>query len=90
MIVTTGKIVKIEVGYYTFERSCEHPGVVRVESKPGTLERGIIELPANREEAEMLITAYRRAINEDVPYRECGVSQSAEPEGASSSKAGRS
>ncbi len=21
--------MKIEVGYYTFERSCEHPGVVR-------------------------------------------------------------
>ncbi len=70
--------MKIEVGYYTFERSCEHPGVVRVESKPGL--GGTIELPANREEAERFITAYWRAINEDVPYRECGVSQSAEPE----------
>ena len=67
MIVTTGKVIKIEACGYVFERSCETPGCVTVRGREGAL-----RLPGPAE-AEKFIAAYRRAVAEDVPYRETGV-----------------
>lgn len=67
MIITTGKSIKIDVGAWSLqvERSCETPGKVDVRG-----EGGHVALPANKAEAERFIAAYRRAIDEDIPYRE--------------------
>lgn len=68
MIVTTGKSIKIDVGTcgLQIERSCETPGKVSVANGKG----GWIDLPANPDEAAMFIASYRRAIAEDIPYRD--------------------
>jgi len=67
MIVTTGKHIKIDAACsrYTLSRTAETPGVVRVEERKG----GSITLPANEQESEDFIAAYRRAIKEDIEYR---------------------
>lgn len=69
MIITTGKSIKIDVGTWglELERSCETPGLVTVR---GEGPNNHLHLPANKQEAERFIAAYRRAIEEDVPYRE--------------------
>ena len=64
MIVTTGKSIRIEAVSFHFKRSCETPGVVDVQN--GT---GLITLPASAIERETFIAAYRRACEEDIPYR---------------------
>ena len=68
MIVTTGRIIKIELireaQSYRLERTSEAPGVVRLRWRDR-----LIDLPANLEDAERFINAYRRAIDEDVGYR---------------------
>lgn len=70
MIVCTGKSIKIDVnGYTRLERSCETPGKVDVIDRDGNR----ISLPANASEAERFILAYRRAIEEDIPYRKSEV-----------------
>lgn len=75
-IVTTGKSIKIDLnGYTRLERSCESPGVVRVWDREGQS----ILLPANEGEHETFIAAYRRACEEDVPYRKSEVESSLLP-----------
>jgi hypothetical protein len=66
MIVTTGKIIKIDAGRFTFQRTCEAVGCVTVRDSSGT----IMALPVNEQESEEFIKAYRRAIAEDIAYRE--------------------
>lgn len=68
MIVTTGKSIKIDCNAWGLRlvRSCETPGLVTVTDREGKT----LGLPANEEEAERFIVAYRRAIAEDIPYRE--------------------
>jgi hypothetical protein len=68
LIITTGKSIKIDVGTWALqlERSCETPGLVTVRGEGS----GVLSLPANLDEAERFIAAYRRAIEEDIPYRE--------------------
>lgn len=73
MIVTTGKSIKIDVdGYLHLERSCETPGKVTLRrlSRTDTTVVQCVDLPAHPDEAERLIKAYRRALAEDIPYRE--------------------
>ena len=66
MIVTTGKIIKIDAGNFHFERTCETPGAVTLRDRHGTS----IRLPANTTELERIIAAYRRAATEEIAYRE--------------------
>lgn len=67
MIITTGKIVRIESGQFQFEKSAETPGRVRV---TGTRHfDGAIDLPGNEEEARRFCAAYLRSVSEDVGYR---------------------
>jgi len=70
MIVTTGRIIKVETGdavfRYMFERTSETPGSVRVHAVHQSV---TVELPANEADAARFIEAYRRAIKEDVGYR---------------------
>lgn len=81
MIVTTGKSIKIDVGAWSLqvERTCEAPGKVSVSNSKG----GYIELPAHPDEAAKFIASYRRAIAEDIPYRESKFEdwRAAQPEG---------
>lgn len=68
MIVTTGKIIKVDLGLtyqYNFERTSEAPGICSVSHKGVTM-----TLPANIDDMERFIAAYRRAVSEDVGYRE--------------------
>ena len=69
MIITTGKIVKVDISNFQFERSAETPGLVTVVSSwsPGKGER--FSLPANEDEADRFIMAYRRVIDEQIEYR---------------------
>lgn len=71
MIVRTGKNIKIDVGAWGLqvERTCETPGKVSVQDGKG----GYVGLPANLDDSEKFIAAYRRAIAEDIPYRESNV-----------------
>lgn len=69
MIVTTGRIIKVELPRegnqsYRFERTSDAPGAVHLQWRDQR-----IVLPANHAEAEEFITAYRRAITENVGYR---------------------
>jgi len=67
MIVTTGKIIRVETrGGFTFERNSETPGMVRVSSRRMN---ETMELPANDEEVQAFCEAYVRAAKEDVGYR---------------------
>lgn len=66
MIVTTGRIIKVDAGNLHFERTCETPGAVTLRDLRGVA----ITLPANPEEVERVIAAYRRAAAEDIAYRE--------------------
>lgn len=75
MIVTTGKIIKIEtLDKYYFERSAETPGLVTVRSA-SVLRNGneVLSLPANKNDMERFIAAYRRACEEQIDYRESNV-----------------
>jgi hypothetical protein len=70
MIITVGKTVKIETVWgITLTRSCETPGLVTVILKDGQH----LKLPANNDEVEGFIAAYRRVVVEDIPYREVRV-----------------
>lgn len=69
MIVTTGKIIKIQVGHLTLERSCEAPGAVRVTSD---ISIGSLSLPVESNGSERFIEAYKRILSEDIPYRTMG------------------
>lgn len=71
MIVTTGKIIKVDAVsfHYNFKRTSEAPGIVYVDSD-GKIFKGSIELPANPIDAENFIKAYRRVIEENIEYRE--------------------
>ena len=69
MIVTIGKHIRIEAvsSNFIFERTADTPGCVTLtHRKSGTR----IILPANKSESEELIASYRRAIFEDIKYRE--------------------
>jgi hypothetical protein len=66
MIVTTGKIVKVETLQFEFERSCETPGAVSVWRKRY---EGKLVLPGNLEEAEVFCEAYMRIVREEIEYR---------------------
>jgi hypothetical protein len=70
VIVTTGRIIKVNCGSWHFERTSETPGAV-VLSLSG--DGGSITLPGNKMDAEKLIAAYRRVIEEDVGYRKSEV-----------------
>lgn len=68
MIVTTGRIIKIAVGDFRFERSSETPGAVVVSCRSTH-----VLLPTNTDDMEAFITAYRRMCVEDIGYRESKV-----------------
>lgn len=70
MIVTTGKIIRIESGDFVFERTSEAPGSVLV---LGGVASGEISLPANPEDMEAFIKAYRRVVTEEIGYKNEGV-----------------
>lgn len=70
MIVTTGKIIKVDAEPFYFSCSSEHPGLVIVMVKRRGYEAVTVEMPANVEEAERFIAAYRRTIVEELGYRE--------------------
>ena len=71
MNITTGKHVRIETGKFTFDRTAETPGSITVRGKANSRysEAEVMHLPAQREDAERFIAAYRRIIAEDVEYR---------------------
>lgn len=77
MIVTTGKIIKVEVYSsdvfrYVLERDSETPGVVTVHvmrSRGDHVASSVFELPANEQAAAEFIRSYQRIIAEDVGYR---------------------
>ena len=88
MIVTTGKHIKIKSGTgpfgCTLERTAESPGMVSVsgkgssENNPFTFASStqpptVIYLPANKEESEAFIKAYRRICAESIEYRDSEV-----------------
>ncbi len=77
MIVTTGRIIKVDSSDYHFEKSSEAPGLV-IASAART-RTGIIELPGNAVEAEAFCAAYMRIVREDVGYRKSEY-ESAPPE----------
>ena len=63
------QIIKVELPRegnmtFLFERTSEAPGMVRLRWRDQ-----VIDLPANEQDAERFIAAYRRAIKEDVGYR---------------------
>lgn len=65
MIVTTGRIIKIEVcKRIIIQKSCEGPGAIRV-----TNDGESITLPGNKEEAQRFVNAYLHAVNADIEYR---------------------
>jgi len=65
MIVKTGKYIEVSVSNrWVLSCSAELPGVVTVTDDVGT-----VRMSANPEEAERLIAAYRRVVNEDVSYQ---------------------
>jgi hypothetical protein len=71
MIVTTGRIIKVDTTWdLHLERTSEKPGVVTVTRAAKGQEEQFIELPGNPHDAETFIQAYRRAFAEDVGYRE--------------------
>ncbi len=67
MIVTTGKIIKVDIGFNRgFECSSEAPGMVLYhDANQGKM----IELPGNKEGAKRFCEAYLRTVNEDLGYR---------------------
>lgn len=66
MIVTTGKIIKVEIADHVFEKSCETPGGVWLRNiRSGDA----LALPGNRSEADRFVKAYLRAVDEEVKYR---------------------
>jgi hypothetical protein len=67
MIITTGKMIKIDLSTLNLllERNCETPGRVTV-----CCCNGKFNLPGNKEEAMKFIKAYERIINEDIEYKE--------------------
>lgn len=69
MLVTTGKVIKIEIDGIHLERSCETPGKVSVKRNDRGGGPQYLDLPGNPLEAERFIEAYRRALAEDIPYR---------------------
>jgi hypothetical protein len=69
MIVTTGRHIRIEAvsSSIILERTAETPGAVTVTRRK---DGESIWLPANKSDSEEFIAAYRRAISEDIEYRE--------------------
>lgn len=69
MIVTTGKSIRVEIlafgGCLILFKNADTPGAVSVSGKG----EGTITLPANPEDMEKFIRAYRRVVEEDVGYR---------------------
>jgi len=65
MITTIGKHIRVEAGKFRFCRDCESPGIV-------TLYVGsvAVDLPVDQQGVETFINAYRRAVAEDIEYRE--------------------
>ena len=73
MIVTTGKLIVIEGGtnlHYRFKRDSRHPGLVTLHFKLGEPGSDFINLPGNKKEAQSIIEAYQRIVDEDIEYRE--------------------
>jgi hypothetical protein len=66
MIVTTGKIIRVETGDYLLEKTSETPGRVTLQDRRLKTR---IHLPGNQEIAEALVKAYLRVVEEDVGYR---------------------
>jgi len=70
MLVTTGKIIKVDTTWnMQLERTSEKPGVVKVTRAAKEQEVQVIELPGNPHDAESFIKAYQRTIDEDIGYR---------------------
>lgn len=70
MITNIGKRIRIEQGNFDFERDSDSTGIVTVRNK----KRGqMIDLPGNRQDAERIISAYLRAVDEDIEYRKTEV-----------------
>ena len=71
MIVTTGKIIRVEIlGRYTFETTSEAPGgCVLTELPRYDREGGRCNLPGNLAEAQEFCAAYLRCVAEEVGYR---------------------
>jgi hypothetical protein len=65
MIVTTGKIIKVELSQYRFECSSETPGLVTVIARDGAR----MSLPCNERDAQDFVRAYLRTVQEDLGYR---------------------
>lgn len=72
MIVNTGRRIQIEIDGYHFSRDCDTPGCVSVVQQCAAT-NARIELPTNLEDAEEFINAYRRAVAEDIKYRQSEV-----------------
>jgi hypothetical protein len=68
VIVTTGKVIKIDEGKFHFERNSETPGIVMVYGGSSS-DREQLTLPVNVQEMDNFIAAYQRAASEDVGYR---------------------
>lgn len=72
--ITTGKMVRIECGYeksYEFYRDAEKPGLITLTKKsPYRDEPFCIHLPADPKEAQSIMEAYTRIVEEDIAYRE--------------------
>ena len=74
MIVTSGRIVKVECGNFLLERTSEAPGIVTVSQRnTHDLVRAQVQLPANPQEMARFIEAYQRTCREDVGYRKSEV-----------------
>jgi hypothetical protein len=65
VIVTTGKIIKVQIDGYSLERTAEKPGQVAVLHRNGQR----MDLSSNAAEAQRFIDAYKRVIDEDIGYR---------------------
>lgn len=70
LIVVQGKIIKVDSGQHHFERSSEHPYVVKCTYRPKVGPEMILDLPARPSDAESFIEAYRRTCKEHMEYSE--------------------
>lgn len=65
MIVTIGKVVKVDHGRFLFYSDCKTPGRVTVSDHNGQ----VIDLPGSKKkDAEAFIKAYLRVVNEPIDY----------------------
>lgn len=72
MMITKGKVLIIECGFeksFKLERDSRKPGIVALTKQRGAGDgTDYIELPGNKVDAQYLIDAYSRIVNEDMGY----------------------